>query len=245
MRNLFKLSAFLLIFFTVSSSKIYSQSPNLDSPASPSADINPVEVEQKIKARIQQAVSTANGNSGSQKLRGWVGIIESLTADTLSLLIDNTTRLVALDQNTNIINAGSNINPQDLEVSSPVLTMGYVDNTDILTAKRIVTIDDLPQKPTKHTKILNFVSTNTQETIITLFDPIQRTQLELSISKKTNFYIHDSKEKLQIQDLPNGTQLLVIFETDEQDPESGSALTIVQTQTSPIIGEYEILETTE
>lgn len=246
MTNKTKLAIALLslTFITaLSVSPSFSQDQAADLPESTdSSHIDPKAVKENIQERIKQAVSSTSPDSlgiTDATILGWVGIIDSITNQTITLSTSGLSRLVAATDTTTIIADGVEADLEDLEINNPLIAIGTIDENDILNAKRLVTIDELPQKSTKHSLLASVDELDLDEATMSATPVSQSPAVALSITSDTTLTQGDDRQDLDLDQLQAGDQLLIIYQQDLADPTLNNAILLHLPLAKPALPEDE------
>jgi hypothetical protein len=120
----------------------------------------------------------------SRQSRGWLGVVDSITSDTVAITTGDTKRLISTDDNTQILITNKSSKLKDLEIGSRVLAIGETDQNDILTARRISTLKQLPTPSIKQTVLIQ-IDTVTKDLTVEAHTIPGNKPMTFLLSKKT------------------------------------------------------------
>ncbi len=206
-------------------------------PATTSSPIDPDSIKDNIKERIKQVVEssspTALGITNSEP-KGWVGSVESIANETLTITSETTSRLVSFSPNVVIIKDEEEVDLEDIAIEDSIIAMGIVDENDILEAKRILVLEEAPTKSTKKTLIGTVVETDLIEDSIFLNTSQSLEPIEVFVTRSSiiNQDISQSEE-IDIVDLNPQDQVLVIYQPDSDNTGAYDLVSLVRTKAQP------------
>ena len=225
------LSLLLATTLLLTLSPILSIRAQSNTQATDSASTDDEQVKANIQERIRQVVDNPN-NKQESNLKGWLGTIESISAETISITTDSETRLVAITPDTTIDQDEKSLDLEELIINSTILAVGTIDDTDILTAQQIT----VTQKPEAHHKLSILSSVSEVDTIndtISVINLNQSSPLLINITKDTLFSDSDTqKDPLDITNINPQDRLLVVYQPSSKDPSILNALLIHRTFTA-------------
>lgn len=100
------------------------------------------EVKQNIKERLEKAAKEEGAVLGKTDKKAYVGTLESLTQNTLTIKTLSGSKQVAVAENAKIIGAKREaLKVDDLEIGSYLIAMGFTTDNDFLDGRRIVVTD--------------------------------------------------------------------------------------------------------
>lgn len=206
---------FILTFLIFSFPAMAASPTPLTSPtASPSAVPSGTEEEkvQEIREAIKEKVDQIKEKI---EKRAYVGVIEQITDQSLTLTNFRGKRRIRIIEATKIISANKKeIKDKDLAVEDKIIAMGTMADNEILEAKRIIVI---PKPQIALTKRLVFYGKISEIDLkksilsLTATRDLDRT-LELKIDKTTNFVSQaDLKKSLKLKDLQAEQKVIAIY----------------------------------
>ena len=181
-------------------------SPVLAATTTPTA--TPTETQDQvtiIRNIVQQNLATAEAMYRKASLVGYVGRISAITSQSITLKFNGDTFQVRTTEDTTYNKSGK-ANFSSLAIQDKAIVIGTMTNKDIIDAKRIVIIKDVPSELPQIVsgKILS-ADTKTRIVII-------RTQ-------KGDFnFILSRKAVLKIDKFISGKPVIAIFEMQGEDP---------------------------
>ncbi len=225
------LSSFFFPFFVQLTSAQASTDPL---PATSSAT-TPDNIKENIKERIRQVVESQSPNSITHSsTKGWFGIIDSISAETITISHDGTTRLVGTTPGTHITKNSTALSLEDLEISTAVVAIGSVDDTDILSASTILSLSEIPTRSTKRSTIATITQIDTRLDIIEL--TTNSAPLLIQVDSDSSFSdasLTSPDQLIEFADLNPHDQLLVIYQPNSKDPSELFGLTLHRLYTAP------------
>ncbi len=182
--------------------------------ATPSSTLDQT-IKENLKQRIQRAI--AGQNQADQS--AWVGTIQTLTSDLLTITSSDMPHLVSVDDTTIFLRDTTNIDLQELAIGTAVIAIGTIDDKDILTATKIIDIRQLPQKSSKQT-LTGFISEiNPRATALTLTSEIGET-FDLTLPSTASISANFPPQPLPARDLNLDDQVLLIYsQSDSATPD--------------------------
>ncbi len=199
-------------------------------------------VKKSVKERLEKVASKDGDVLGNSDKKAYVGTLESLTQNALTIKTTTGSKQVAIAETAKIIgNNRQAVKVDDLEIGSYLIIMGYITDKDVLDGRRIV-VSDKPlaseYKPfqTKVTKIAkNIITTAAGElklgknaTITQAFSGNQ-TEIEMTDLKVEDEIIllgkPDAKKATILETvaihLPKGRAIIAKPESAESTPSAG------------------------
>lgn len=227
MNNPTKLSTILVgIFLVASLSPVWGAQVTEDE-ATPGANVDDETVRQNIRQRIEQAVEGQDVTLGLTTPNiGWAGVVESITNQGLTMTIDSLNRQVTVTETTTIVDDGDDLDLEELEIGTNIIAMGQLDDNEILSAKRIVTTESLPQKSSKLSNLATISEIDTVADEITLTPIGTDEQLTLEVANTTELSqsIDGQVDEIDLADLDELDYVLVIYQPTPD--EIGQLLTL-------------------
>jgi len=200
--------------------------------ATSSSNVDPETVKENIKKRIQKAVENNTSEMLGIKMGpiiGWVGTIESITSDSLTIVSTDTSRIVAVPTNASIVRTSAGVKKsdaklEDLAIGDFIIAMGRVDDDDVLNTIRIVAADTKPMPITKKVVLGQITDIDSKADLITITPPNGSTPVILELTTKSALRQKDTGDKLKLTNLDPGDQIVAIYEPDSKDPETNNLL---------------------
>jgi len=207
----------LLVFIgLLVNSPIWGQSPSPE--ASPAAEEEELDeskeyIREEVKKRVQAA-------RAGQK-RAFVGEIADITNTTLVLDTGRGEKQVRAGEETTIIGLErKEIEFEDLEIGSFTIAMGYLEETGILDARRIV-IDKKPKIPDRLVAFGEVTDESSEEKILTVKHPQKGTVYMVEVTGTTEITskVGDEIETIKYEEI-NVDDLLVAVGTPTEGKEN-------------------------
>lgn len=157
--------------------------------SSASTSPTPAETTQKIKERIQRIVKEKSAEIKgvitqlSKKKRGFIGKVERVTAESLTISNVHGIVIIPIDKNVTLLKKSQKISVDKVAVGDWLVVMGLVVD-DTFEPKRILVSSETVRPRTHLVNIGTIVAQNSKK--ITILSRKNET-LELAITKKTDF----------------------------------------------------------
>ncbi|MDP2632565.1 MAG: DUF5666 domain-containing protein, partial [Candidatus Curtissbacteria bacterium] len=204
-----KIFLFLLFFLIVA---VPVQAQSTDNAASP-APTNPVtpaerlkEIRDKVEARIQEVKTQSTR-------RGFWGTLKQIANSTLVIDTDRGEVRVKTDDLTKITLNKKDIKSSDLGIGNFLIVVGDTDQTDTITATKILSYSKPPKALPLRQAIFGDISQiMAQDKIIVVDHPKKGLNLEIKISDKTIITKKsgDSVKKVKFEDLKVGDRVVIV-----------------------------------
>ena len=211
---------------------ITAQSPE----PSPSPDDE--RIKQKVEERIEKVLSTAEQG---QK-RALVGTLKSIANSTLTIETQTGDSQAKVATDATILNEDrEEIEIDDLEISSNLIAMGYLDNQNVLNAKRVVVTEEF-QIPESESVFGTVTDISQEEKILTIKHPKTQTVYMVDINSNTKITkrVGEEVKEIKFSDIEENDRLVVIGEPEENEEKIITASLIhVVTSASPETTEEE------
>lgn len=207
-------------------------SADLDgTPASPSAQLTTQtasasgeDAQQNIKNRIEQVLEDKKGQN-VQKPMAYVGVIERVTADAMTINMTSGNKIIQFSKELLII-VDSNqktVKSTDLEVGSWVIVMGYAKD-NAFEARRIV-MSKTSLYPTPLTIFAGTVKSLSKSLLLAVSRSEKEATLLLARSIK---YQNLSQEKLTVKDIKVSDPFIAFLEETQDATPSATLITILK-----------------
>ena len=178
---------------------------------------NDVVIKESIKERIEQAVKKTQDNETASP-QALVGVLESITAQSLNLEINGLTELLSISEETSIVDEDNEaLEVEDLEIGGGIIALVSDSSSGLITAKQIIAVSDLPAKSTKKTTISTIVRVDGISEELEVTTKPNQENFTFIPNKAT--LLSDSKtgEEIDFDDLQSGDEILTIHEPDDDD----------------------------
>ncbi len=170
-------------------------------------------VTQDIKERVQKVLNSDDSkvNGATTKTTfGIVGTLEKSVGSTLSIRSYNgQTRIVEVFKDAVIISANKQITKEELELNTPIVVMGTLDDNQTYTGKRIIVADDSVFPSTRTSTWGKVVSLTTRSIVLTPQSSTDTTSVTLPISTQTKYY-NIADQAIKRTDLKPDDEIVVI-----------------------------------
>lgn len=181
----------------------------------------PDERVQEIREAVKEMVTEARKG---QK-RAFVGEITDITNTTLVLDTGRGEKQAKASDETTIIGLGKKETDfGDLEIGSFAIAMGYLEETGILDARRIVIIEK-PKVPARAVAFGVVEDKSSEENILTVKHPKKETVYEVEVTDDTKITkkIEGKMETIKFEDIEIGDRLVAIGTPTEENENSITA----------------------
>jgi len=188
--------------------------------ATPSADQNKVQdiinalkqnpaVQQVIKEKLNLI------NSPSTKPKSFIGTIVQINDQQISINYQNNSQTILIDSNVAYFDIKHNKSKlTNFKIGQDILAMGYLDQNNQLTAKRIVAID-LKTLENKNQVINGKIVDISQSSPIMVIIPIQNKNTQYQIKTDSNTLIFDqNNNKITSKNITVGQKIIAIIQPD-------------------------------
>lgn len=176
------------------------------------------EITNNIQRRIQQAIERTQGLDSRQSVIAYVGVVESISNQSLNILVNNLTEFISVLADTAIRNEDQEeISLEELEIDGGVIAIGYYEN-ELFQAIQLVGLDEVPQKSDKETVLARIVEiTSRPRQIEVVVYPNQETRTISLTNSSELVEAYDPDNTLTLTELqPNDEVLLIYSETSEE-----------------------------
>lgn len=111
--------------------------------------ISEEQIQENLKQRLEQTLEGRSEALGIK--RAWVGDLESIANNTLTIETRNGPKLASVSAETSFVRlpGRENIDQDDLEIGSHTIAMGIINGKKVLETKRVAVYDSAPETPTR------------------------------------------------------------------------------------------------
>lgn len=212
MRRKFKVFAFL---FVICHFAFAAPEAILSSEATPSSEEKARQILEAVRERIRERQLTA-------QRRAYVGTLKSIADTTLILECKDGIKQAEVSTEAAIIRISAKtkkeIKFEDLVLGDLTIAMGYLDDNEVLEAKRVI-IQEKPEE-VKRKAIYGLVEkVDVEEKAITIKGFKKEEIWSLKITSKTEITkkIEDEIEKIKLQEIEPGDRLIAIGTPEEEE----------------------------
>lgn len=230
-----KIITLLLTFFLISLIPLGVMAQTEEEP-SPSPDDE--RIKQKVEERIEKVLSDAE----ERRKQALVGELKEIANSTLTIETDLGDIQTKVMTDAAILNLErEEIELGDLEIGSKIISMGYLDDQDILEAKRVVVVEKF-QIPTSEAFFGIVTDISQEETIFTIKNPKDQTiyTVEMGTNVKITKSVEDEIETVKFEDIQEDGHIVVVGEPEENEEKMITAklIHIIPVETEiPEVGE--------
>lgn len=189
------------------------------SPTSTNSAIPEEQIEDNIRQRIQQAVERNQTTSTQQNIKAYVGTLDSITDQSLSLVMETVTEFIKINPETAIVDEDNeSVLLENLAIDGGAVIIGYHDTNNIFQAIQIIDLEEVPQKTDKQLQLGTIIDINTRTRQIEILTQPNQETLLLTLLRSVQLRENlDEEEALTLTDLNETDQVLVIYTPDEED----------------------------
>lgn len=199
-----------------------SPSPSPSSVATPEPTVDPQSTTQKLRERIEKIIEEKRDqikgviDDRSDKKRGFVGEIQRISSESLSIKNTKGTQIVPLTAEVIITKKGSPIEIDSIAVGDWAVVLGTWEN-DTIHVERIM-ISSTSLRPKTQVVLLGSI-TQIQKTTMVVTDRATQAQRTFQVTKNTK-YLDIDGNKHELKDFQTEIQCLVVAQQDspEKDP---------------------------
>lgn len=191
-------------------------SPVQGQEASPGAEEDLEEKVQSIRDAVKEKVQEKLEEA---KKRAFVGEMTEISNSTLTLKIREGEKQIKVNEEATIIDLErKEIELGDLEIGSFLIAMGYVEETGILDARRLV-VTEKPEGLPQTVAFGEVTDKSTEENVLTVKHPRKGTVWSVEVLKKTTITKkgEDKPEELDFDEIEVGDRVVAIGETDTKE----------------------------
>ena len=166
------------------------------------------EVKKSVKERLEKAAKEEGSVLGENSKKAYVGTVESLTQNTITVKTNLGSKQVTVAEKAKIIGKNrETLKTDDLEIGSNVIVMGFTTDKDVLDGRRIVVTD----KPlsSDYTPYLTTI-TKIAKSIITT----QAGELKLTKDTKITQTFEDNQTEIESSDLKVDDSVIILGKPD-------------------------------
>ncbi|MBU0576198.1 hypothetical protein KJ707_00195 [Patescibacteria group bacterium] len=179
---------------------------------------------ENIKKLLQKTANNPNVKKVlgelSQRKRGFIGQIERVTAESLTITNSKGTEIIPIDNQVTLLKANKEISIDDLAIGDWLVIMGLIVD-DAFTPKRIL-VSSATLLPKNHVVMLGTIVDQTKNKLTLLSRQNEDVSFDLNI--KTQYQDHDGKIVKNSKFIKDLQVLIVGYENDE-----GKAASIIRT----------------
>jgi hypothetical protein len=209
----------------------------------PSPEPTPTEEEisPEIKEKVQERIEAIK--ESSSRKAAYYGTLADVSNSTLTLEARKGEVRVKTDEDTEIIGKkGQVIELEDLEIGDFLIALGYLDENELLSAKRITVYVEPPEPAEpRYVAYGKVIDISSEENVISLTNPVQEITYEIEITTKTTITkkVEDKMEEIKFGEIEIGDLVAAV---GTREKENG---TITATAVHLIPGETEVGEEEE
>jgi hypothetical protein len=209
----------------------------------PSPEPTPTEEEisPEIKEKVQERIEAIK--ESSLRKAAYYGTLADVSNSTLTLEAKKGERRVKTDEETDLIGKkGQAIEVEDLEIGDFLIALGYLDENELLSAKRITVYAEPPEPAEpRYAAFGKVIDISSEENVISLTNPVQEITYEIEITTKTTITkkVEDKMQEIKFGEIEVGDFVAAI---GTREKENG---TITATVVHLLPGETEAAEEEE
>jgi len=230
-----KIILLLISFLLVSSIPLGVMAQTEEEP-SPSPD------DERIKQRVEERIEKVLSDAEEERKQALVGTLKAIANSTLTIETDLGDLQTKVAVDAIIINSErEEIELEDLEIGSKIISMGYLDSQNILEAKRVVVIEEF-QIPTSEAFFGIVTDISQEEKIFTIKNPKDQAiyTVEMGTDVEITKTVEGEIETAEFEDIQENDSLVVVGEPEENEEKMITAkLIYLATNTAPDVSEEE------
>ena len=205
-----------LLFFILTLLSLCLVRPIMAQDASSSESPSPAETTQELKERIQRIVGEKSEqikgviDQLSQNKRGFIGQVERVTEESLTLTNSKGTEIVPFDDQITLLKANREISIDDVAIDDWLVVMGIIID-DTFSPKRIL-VSSISLRPKNHIITLGTIIEQSSKKITILSR--QNEEMNFDISTKTE-YQDQGGESISNNEFIKDIQVLIVGDEDD------------------------------
>jgi hypothetical protein len=198
--------------------------PGYSQDATGSAEIDLDLIKENVRKRIQDVVKIQGEQDLVKTPIAYTGVLLSLANDTLTIETQEGVKLASLSAQTTYARLPdeSSANLDDISIEDYVLALGFINGSDVMDARRIISQKTIPQPSDKSvfygyidsfdsvTNSFTLTNPQTAETVNLVYTRQSDLQVKLGLDEAIPFDEQD--------ELPPNASALVVY-TDQEDPQ--------------------------
>lgn len=178
--------------------------------------VNDSEIKESIKQRIQDAVRKDLSTDSEPTIKALVGELDSVTDQSLTLIINGLTELLSISENTLIMDeSNSSLSVEDLVIGGGVIAISTRTTEGLLTASEIIALDELPAKPDKRSVLAEILEIDGNNIEVEIKPNLE--SLILTSNRNSLIFQSVETESLDVDDLTTGDEVLAIYSPDIEE----------------------------
>ncbi|MEN8253392.1 MAG: hypothetical protein ABFQ62_03395 [Patescibacteria group bacterium] len=196
-----------------------------DREASPST-----ETTKNLKDRIQRVVKEREEEIKgviedlSQKRQGFIGEVERVSGETLSIKTIKDTRIIAVDDTVSLLKNNKKIELKDVSVGDWLIVMGMLEDDNFVAKRILVSSESL--RPRNHTVVLGSISEIAKKSLT--FQARSESDSKTLMLNSSSSYQDFEGNKIAKSDLGDELQALVIYYEQDDDEQSNKIVTVIR-----------------
>lgn len=181
-----------------------------------SSAVSPAVIEDNIKRRIQQVLDKSQVETVSNQIMAYVGLLESVTNQNLTMTINGRSEFVAISSETLVRDLDDeSVNLEELEIGGTVVAIGAYDTQQLLQAGQIISLEEAPKRSDKKTVLGKIVDIKTRTRQVEVVTAPDQDLLILDILRSAVMIdLTDNRAELALADLNTQDDILVIIQPD-------------------------------
>jgi hypothetical protein len=193
--------------------KIFAISPTI-APTDAQNEIQKIRevVQQKVKEKLKEISQPSNTP------KGIIGNIIQVDANQFTIEYQNNSRIVKFDDTTVFIDSNRNKSKADkFKIGQDILAMGTFDDSNILIAKRIISIDLKSIVNDQRVVVTGKIVDVSKSSSIFALIPIKNKNIQYQIKTDTKTGVTNSTDqKITVNDLQSGQKIITILTPDQK-----------------------------
>jgi hypothetical protein len=185
------------------------------------------DITENVKKRIQEVVKDRSFLENSNPSTAYLGNLQTITNNTLSILTPEGIRLASTSASTVFIRLPGNrtIGVNDLSIDGYVAAIGESVADKVLDTKKVISQETAPQPPANKSFYGSVISYDPAEFLLVAQNPLTNEQLTVLIGRKTtlNQWVTDGTKNVmkRTKSLPAGSPVMIVY-NPEGAPDNGN-----------------------
>lgn len=172
------------------------------------------QIQENIRQRIDQAIQRNQVGANEQRdVKAYVGSVESITDQSLSLLVTDVPSFINVDDLTLIVDEDDEeLELTDLEIGSSLIAVGFYDENEIFNAAQLISLADTPERSEKQTMLGRIVDINSQLRQIEVLSLTDQNTMILTLLRSVIMTeIEDETATLNLADMSELDEVMVVL----------------------------------
>lgn len=202
------ISLIIFFLFSLATLRVFAQ-------VSPEPSPTDTRIQQQVEERIEKVLKAAE----ERKKRALIGSIKTISNSTLTIETKDGDFQAKMATDAAIINLKrEEIKLEDLEIGNKIICIGYLDNQNILEAKRIVVVTQF-QTPATEVAFGVVTDISQEEKVLTIKNPKKQTiyMVEVGTNTKITKKVEGKIQTVKFGDIKENDRLVAIGKPGENE----------------------------